>query len=611
MPDPRVVFEHPEQHWDFLTASDDTEFEGQFFDRKEAGRVGENGLVSSKKLDGVLEQITGCISAFANTNKSGSLLVVGISTQGAIKGVNHLSDNQRSRLTGFNDFLSDQAAQAKFFECTNEFGKQDFICLIYVPYTSRRICQTLGNYPRVWTRQGSQNICLNQSQLEQLRRDKGVVDYEQADCCVYDVRDLDLQVLQEFRKVFLLDSGYEYSDEELLYQVGAINRNSDGYNFTNAGMLFFAANPQRVLSASFIRLLRFETDVENIEDRGLPTFDRKFTGSITKQVRDIRAFFRESGFFKLYQTRNPDGGFLEVPEYPLIAVDEAIVNAVAHREYAIGLPIECESYRNAFVVRNSGRLQQRDKDVPAEFSLEDMRLNSAPRNPKLIEWLKMMRDERGAEFVRALSEGTRRMRDEMKRSGLSAPIYKMNESQTTVILFNNVQERETSLSSSIISEDVDGQEISLTIVNDKSLKIKTADMVFSLFHLLKITSILYTNFFADLVRKRLLRNQQKKEMETLKGIMESMGEVVVSASKEKSIYSLSESYMADIFKKSPQACIQIGSLLMVKNTSDDGKSTLSVRTLTDLELKLLDKNQSMLQHPDKILEWLKYETNSL
>jgi predicted HTH transcriptional regulator len=527
MADPRAVFEHPEQHWDFLTASDDTEFEGQFFDRKEAGRIGENGLVSSKKLDGVLEQITGCISAFANTNKSGSLLVVGISTQGAIKGVNHLSDTQRSRLTGFNDFLSDQSAQAKFFDCTNEFGKQDFICLIYVPYTSRRICQTLGNYPRVWTRQGSQNICLNQSQLEQLRRDKGVVDYEQADCCVYDVRDLDLQVLQEFRKVFLLDSGYEYSDEELLYQVGAINRNSGGYNFTNAGMLFFAANPQRVLSASFIRLLRFETDVENIEDRGLPTFDRKFTGSITKQVRDIRAFFRESGFFKLYQTRNPDGGFLEVPEYPLIVVDEAIVNAVAHREYAIGLPIECESYRNAFVVRNSGRLQQRDRDVPAEFSLETMRLNSAPRNPKLIEWLKMMRDERGAEFVRALSEGTRRMRDEMKRSGLPAPIYRMSESQTTVILFNNIQ------------------------ANDGS-------------------------------------------------------EGAVMVNQVEAVSSL-----VDALKEVPHACLQVGSLLMVKTTGDDGRSMVSARTLTALELRLLESNQSMLRYPDRILEWLNCSSNDL
>jgi hypothetical protein len=43
--------------------------------------------------------------------------------------------------------------------------------------------------------------------------------------------------------------------------------------------------------------------------------------------------------------------------------------------------------------------------------------------------------------VRALSEGTRRMRDEMKRSGLPAPIYKMSEFQTMVILFNDLQER--------------------------------------------------------------------------------------------------------------------------------------------------------------------------
>lgn len=468
MPDPRDVFEHPVGHWDFLTASDDTEFEGQYFDRKEAGRAKPNQVFKDKDLDDAMYGIKACISAFANTNKSGSLLVIGISSQGEVKGINHLGDEQRSRLTGFNSLLSDQAAQAKFFECTNDSGGQDFICLVYVPYTSRRICQTLGNRPRVWKRQGPQNIELNDLQLEQLRRDKRVVDYEQADCCPYDSRDLDRSAFQEFRKVYLLDASYDDdSDEKILYDVGAINRSESGYTFTNAGLLFFASNTQRVLPASYIRLLRFETDVENIENRGLPTFDRRFTGSITKQVRDLRTFFRESGFFKLYQKRKPDGGFIEEPEYPFIAVDEAIVNAVAHREYAIGLPIECESYKNAFVVRNSGRLQQRDRDVPEQFSLETVRLNSSPRNPKLIEWLKMMRDERGAEFVRALSEGTRRMRDEMKRLNLPAPVYKISEFQTTVILFNNAQEREAALRLAAISKSTEFSNLfPLTFVSD-------------------------------------------------------------------------------------------------------------------------------------------------
>ena len=477
MPDPRDVFEHPVGHWNFLTASDDTEFEGQYFDRKEAGRVGQNGCVSSNDLTGVLRQISECISAFSNTNKSGSLLVIGISSQGEVKGISHLSDTQKSRLTDFNSLLSDQAAQAKFFECTNDSGVQDSICLVYVPYTLRRICQTIGNRPRAWRRQGTQNIWLNQEQLEQLRRDKRVVDYEQADCCLYNSRDLDFSAFQEFHRAFLLDSSYEYSNEELLYQVGALNRDGEEYNFTNAGLLFFASNPQRILPASYIRLLRFENDIENIENRGLPTFDRKFTGSITKQVRDLRTFFRESGFFKIYQKRNPDGGFTEEPEYPLIAIDEAIVNAVAHREYAITLPIECESYKNAFVVRNSGRLQQRDRDVPEQFSLETTRLNSSPRNPKLIEWLKMMRDEHGAEFVRALSEGTRRMWDEMKRLSLPAPEYRISEAQTTVILFNNAQEREAAIRLAASSESNEFSNLfSLTFVSDSNEVLSADDI---------------------------------------------------------------------------------------------------------------------------------------
>lgn len=156
-----------------------------------------------------------------------------------------------------------------------------------------------------------------------------------------------------------------------------------------------------------------------------------------------------------FYRRKPDGGFIEEPEYPFIAIDEAIVNAVAHREYAIGLPIECESYKNAFIVRNSGRLQQRDRDVPEQFSLENTYLNSSPRNPKLIEWLKKMRDERGAEFVRALNEGTRLMRDEMKSLGLPAPTYRISESQTTVVLFNKSEEREASFRAKFVSESTE------------------------------------------------------------------------------------------------------------------------------------------------------------
>jgi hypothetical protein len=64
------------------------------------------------------------------------------------------------------------------------------------------------------------------------------------------------------------------------------------------------------------------------------------------------------------------------------------------------------------------------------------------------------------------------------------------------------------------------------------------------------------------------------------------------------------SSLVNALKEVPDACIQVGSLLMVKTTSADGKSMVVARTLTAQELKLLEENQPMLRCPDRILEWL-------
>jgi predicted HTH transcriptional regulator len=286
-------------------------------------------------------------------------------------------------------------------------------------------------------------------ELEQLRQSvrqyHKIIDHEQVYCCPYKAEDLDRGVLEAFRQVDLEDAICELTDEELLYNAGALDRDDSGnYSFTKVGFLFFAANPQRILSWSYIRLLRFATNFG--EERGLPTFERHFSGSLTKQIRDIRTFFQESGFFKTYSRRNPaGGGFIDEAEYPPIAVDEAIVNAVAHRDYTITLPIECEYYKDTFIVRNSGRIIQRDGDVPDHFSLDHTVLVPTPRNPTLIKWLQRMKDQRGKSFILALGEGTKRMYKEMVNLELPAPDYRVSAAQTKVTLFSRADEREAAL----------------------------------------------------------------------------------------------------------------------------------------------------------------------
>jgi predicted HTH transcriptional regulator len=445
MPKPFEVFEEPDRYWTLLTSSRDVDLEDQFFDRKEAGTVEASGSVPKNQISNLIDHLKATISAFANENREGGLLVLGISKTGEVKGLTHLSDEQRNSITQPSNWLINHNSRVKLYECSDSVGKLTKICLIYAPYTANAVCETIGTSPSAWRRQGAQNMLLSSDQKDQLRRDKRITTFEEEPCCPFDLLDVDQPLLAEFRKVFHSDARYTYSDVELLYQAGALIRDGDAYLFNNAGLLFFAANPQRLLPWASVRLIRYETLSETSADASVITLEKEFTGSLAQQIRNLRVYLQESGFFKKYQMRNKAGGFTEEPELPLAAIDEAVVNAVVHREYAAKYPIECKKFLDAFVVNNSGRVLQREREVPKDFSLADIELDHSPRNPKLLGWLRLMKDERGAEFVRALSEGTRRMREEMQVLGLPAPRFHVTPAQTKVTLFNNAAEREAAL----------------------------------------------------------------------------------------------------------------------------------------------------------------------
>ena len=135
-PSPRQVFDDPSNYWAFFTQDSDDKFEGQHFDRKEAGQAEVDILTLKKQLQGVRDKLKQTISAFANKNIEGGLLVLGIASDGTVNGVDHLSEDQRNSLTDFAKFLHDQAAEAKLHQCKAASGNPKTICLIFVPYTN-------------------------------------------------------------------------------------------------------------------------------------------------------------------------------------------------------------------------------------------------------------------------------------------------------------------------------------------------------------------------------------------------------------------------------------------------------------------------------------------
>ena len=278
---PQDVYDDPNGHWDFLTTPADRDSEGQLFDRKEGCRPRPDGSVSGSDIRNLRDQIVECVSGFANANRDGGLLVVGIASDGSVRGLKHLNENQINRIMKLNDVLLSHGCHSKLHKVAAEDGEQRETALFLVSYAERAVCETVGTNPRAWVRSGSQNLPLSRLQREQIERNKGIVNFERSPCSAYAEENLDAGVVEEFRKVFLDTASYEWTIHDLLRHVGAV---SGDRRFTNAGVLFFNSNPQRELSQTHIRVLFVAAvDEWTIHDLlrhvGAVSGDRRFTNA--------------------------------------------------------------------------------------------------------------------------------------------------------------------------------------------------------------------------------------------------------------------------------------------------------------------------------------------
>ena len=433
--DYKAVFADPAPHLSFITAPRDISFEGQHFDRKEASRVGRNGVVSRSDFGKLKESVESAMSAFANA--AGGLLVLGVTKTGDVSGLDHLSEDQHSDLLNPTS-LAGAVIQTKLHTLSTGDGART-IALFCVDAPERSICQRHKD-EAAWIRKGPSTQRLRGAELEQLKRDRQVVDFEMTTVDTFSPEDVDKGVLDEFVK----SQGVLADDRDtgqILREVGAINGRPAARRWTNAGLLFFAYNPRRLMAQAYVRLLRFDCAYDDEDERPPPSFEKDFDGPLTKQIRDFRVFIRESGFFKTFLRRSPDGGLVTEPEYPAIVIDEGVVNAVAHRDHGVQQPIVCEKYEDAFVVKSPGRLRQ-PFGLPASFQLNEQRLESYPRNRKLMDWLRMMKDANDEPYVKAVREGTRRMRDEMERLGLPSPAFFLKDVETVLVLRNEIGRRD-------------------------------------------------------------------------------------------------------------------------------------------------------------------------
>lgn len=172
---------------------------------------------------------------------------------------------------------------------------------------------------------------------------------------------------------------------------------------TNTGLLFFGKNPSEFISQHEIRIARFK-GLDRIEFLD----SQEITGTIYRMLDQVEAFFKRNTRLanKIVEFKR-----IDIPEYPYEAIREAVINAIAHRDYTQqGAPIIISMFDDRVEVSNPGAL------LPG-LNIKDLAGHHKTRNKIICSIFHETKD------MERFGTGIKKMNLLMKEHGLSVPQF--------------------------------------------------------------------------------------------------------------------------------------------------------------------------------------------
>jgi ATP-dependent DNA helicase RecG len=238
-------------------------------------------------------------------------------------------------------------------------------------------------------------------------RERGEANFEALPAPSADLDDLDAARYRAYAQIFApADLPARKFDEfsiDLLMRRGCLVKDGSALRPTVSGLLLFGTEPQRVFPSAEILLARYSG--KQMTD----AFVREtIRGPLPEQIRRAEAFVVAN-----MRKGARVGGLVREDrgEYPAPAVREAIVNAVAHRDYAIrGDEIRVLMFADRLEVYSPGRL-------PGHVTVDNIVEERFARNEVIVQVLADLG------FVERLGYGIDRMIGLMRQWGLPAPKF--------------------------------------------------------------------------------------------------------------------------------------------------------------------------------------------
>ncbi|MCX6045779.1 MAG: DeoR family transcriptional regulator [Chloroflexi bacterium] len=286
------------------------------------------------------------------------------------------------------------------------------IVVVQVPPGLPHIYSLRGLY---LTRTAAQNRSLTTPELRRLLLERGDAGFESLAIEGAVLADLDpVRMARYFERIEIA------ADEEpvqTLLARGCVTYTAERELIpTAAGILLFGREPQRFLRSAEIICVRYSGQAMSDE------FVRQDLGGVlAEQARQAETFV----------TSNMRRGMkisgmarAEMTEYPLAVVREAIVNAIAHRDYGIrGEGIRLLMFSNRLEIYSPGRL-------PGHVTLDNLKDERYSRNEAIVAVLSDLG------YIERLGYGIDRMIGAMQEANLPAPVFEEMAAGFKVTLYS-------------------------------------------------------------------------------------------------------------------------------------------------------------------------------
>ncbi len=275
---------------------------------------------------------------------------------------------------------------------------------------------------RVLARAGSVNRIMLGPELQLLLRKRAPQEGELQPVYSASLEDLDYGLIREYQDLCHPHAQGQpgLSVTEFLKQLGALD---EDLRPTVNGMLLFGNNPQQFLPFTRVIFVNFRKSPE------LPSTDHEhrysrreeFTGPLSRIIPDAFDVIRK----EMSQDSLVQGlARIDRTEYPLTVVREALVNALAHRDYGLtGRCVEIHMFEDSLEVISPGGL-------PAHITLENMLDEHYSRNPRIVRGLYHWG------YIEELGLGIDLMYNDLARNGHPPPVFDATPDRVKVKMYN-------------------------------------------------------------------------------------------------------------------------------------------------------------------------------